>query len=46
MEGGIVRRGKSARRGKPKGRAVDSAALEDIRALLDKAPGNFPIVTR
>jgi NADH:ubiquinone oxidoreductase subunit F (NADH-binding)/NADH:ubiquinone oxidoreductase subunit E len=36
VEGGIPKRGK-ARRGKPKGRAVDSVALAEVQALLGKA---------
>jgi formate dehydrogenase len=36
VEGGIPKRGK-ARRGKPKGRAVDSVALAEVQTLLGKA---------
>jgi NADH:ubiquinone oxidoreductase subunit F (NADH-binding)/NADH:ubiquinone oxidoreductase subunit E len=36
VEGGIPKRGK-ARRGKPKGRAVDAVALAEVQALLGKA---------
>lgn len=36
MEGGIPKRGK-AKRGKPKGRVVDSVALAEVQALLGKA---------